>query len=163
MAKGDNFLEIENFATESSEEIEDNVRSFRRTEFVGMPSDQQRAALYNMLAALIESGFSFPQSVEFVKTEASASRMKILICVGDFFEKIVLLPQEDKQAYFDQGDLIYERAFGKGMVFGEELVVLRAMVNAVNPVPLLKLAASFALDATKRQANASLVVKRSAS
>ncbi len=159
MASIDKISDVETFVDETLDELSDNVRTFKRAEFVGMPTDQQRSTLFSMLAAFVESGIPFREAIKFVGTEADAYRLKIALPIENFFQPYFC----DEAAAKDreiEGDDVFERAFGKGMVFGEEMIVLRGMIKSSNPVPLLKLAAVLAADANKRQQGLSVSSKR---
>lgn len=128
-----------------------NISSLTRGKFVKKPTDSERSDLYSLLASMLESGFSYKEAVEFLSRETSADRSKLSGPLRNFFanfEEWAALAQDQRAVVV--GDAI-EQCFGKGGVFGEELLALRAMVSASNPIPLLKFAAALAEKAAKRQ------------
>lgn len=144
--KGD----IVNFG-DDEEFVGSNVSSINRGKFVKKPTDTERAALYNLLAALIEGGVTLEDAVSYLSKEASAQRLSISLALGDFFGGLKEIREAD---LLNRGPLIdqkIEHCFGKGAVFGEELLALHAMAIVPNPVALLKVASSFAEAASKRE------------
>lgn len=128
-----------------------NISSITKGKFVKKPTDSERSDLYKLLASMIESGFSYKEAVEFLSRETTAERSKLSGPLRNFFarfEEWAAFPQ-DKRAVV-VGEAV-EQCFGKGGVFGEELLALSAMVSAANPVPLLRFASSLAEKAAKRQ------------
>jgi hypothetical protein len=128
-----------------------NVSSINRGKFVKKPTDSERAALYNLLAALLEGGLDFETAVSYLAKEANAERLPISLAISDYFGSLKEMNATD---LLKRGPLIdqkIENCFGKGVVFGEELLALHAMVIVPNPVALLKVASGFAEAASKRE------------
>jgi hypothetical protein len=128
-----------------------NISSLARGKFIKKPTDRERSDLYSLLASMLESGFSYREAVEFLTRETAAERSKLAAPVRDFFaqfEEWAKLSQDERATRVGEA---VEQCFGKGGVFGEELLALRAMVSATNPVPLLKLASALAEKAAKRE------------
>jgi hypothetical protein len=139
-----------NFGDEE-EYVGSNISSINRGKFVKKPTDSERAALYNLLAALLEGGLDFESAVSYLSREAAAARLSTAVAISEYFGAL----QEIKDAELvKRGPLIdqkIEHCFGKGVVFGEELLALHAMVIVPNPVALLKVASGFAEAASKRE------------
>lgn len=128
-----------------------NVSSINRGKFVKKPTDSERAALYNLLAAVLEGGLDFDSAVSYLSKEAAASRLATSLALSEFFGALKELREVE---LVDRGPLIdrkIESCFGKGVVFGEELLALHAMVIVPNPVALLKVASGLAEAAPKRE------------
>jgi hypothetical protein len=144
--KGD----IVNFG-DDEEFVGSNVSSINRGKFVKKPTDTERAALYNLLAALLEGGVGLEDAVSYLSKEASAQRLSISLALGDYFSALKEIRETD---LLNRGPLIdqkIESCFGKGAVFGEELLALHAMPIVPNPVALLKVASGLAEAASKRE------------
>lgn len=144
--KGDtvNFGDDEDF-------VGSNVSSINRGKFVKKPTDSERAALYNLLAALLEGGLDFDSAVSYLSKEAAAARLAISRAISEYFGGLKELKETE---LVKRGPLIDEKiesCFGKGVVFGEELLALHAMVIVPNPVALLKVASGLAEAASKRE------------
>ena len=144
--KGDkvNFGDDEEF-------VGSNVSSITRGKFVKKPTDTERAALYNLLAALLEGGIGFEEAVSYLSKESSAQRLSISLALNDYFGSLKVIREAE---LINRGPLIdqkIENCFGKGAVFGEELLALHAMAIVPNPVALLKVASGLAEAASRRE------------
>jgi hypothetical protein len=153
--KGD----IVNFG-DDEEFVGSNVSSINRGKFVKKPTDTERAALYNLLAALLEGGVEFDSAVGYLSREAAAQRLSISLALSDYFGALNEIRETE---LVNRGPLIdqkIEHCFGKGAVFGEELLALHAMAIVSNPVALLKIASGLAEAASKREQGKSQLERR---
>ena len=153
--KGDtvNFGDDEDF-------VGSNVSPINRGKFVKKPTDNERAALYNLVAALLEGGMNFDGAIDFLSKEAAAARLVTSLAIIDYFGAFSDLKTTDLVKRAPLIDQKIEHCFGKGVVFGEELLALHAMVIVPNPVALLKVAAGLAEAASKREQSRSQLERR---
>jgi len=144
--KGDtvNFGEDEDF-------VGSNVSSINRGKFIKKPTDSERAALYNLLAALLEGGLDFASAVNYLSKEAAAMRLATSTAISEYFGALAQMKEAELAKRAPLIDQKIEHCFGKGVVFGEELLALHAMVIVPNPVALLKVASGLAEAASKRE------------
>jgi hypothetical protein len=153
--KGDtvNFGDDEDF-------VGSNVSSITRGKFIKKPTDNERSALYSLIAAMLEGGMEFDDVVTYLSKEASAVRLTTAAAINDFFGAFSEIRDTDLIKRAPLIDSLIEQCFGKGVVFGEELLALHAMVILPNPTSLLKVAANLAEVASKREQARSQVDRR---
>lgn len=137
-----------------------NVSSINRGKFIKKPTDSERSALYSLIAAMLEGGMEFEAALSYLAKEASAVRLTTSAAITEFFGAFAEIKKTELLKRAPLIDNRIELCFGKGVVFGEELLALHAMVVVPNPASLLKVAAGLAEAASKREQARSQIERR---